>query len=251
MPFIIPPNVPYQSPIVSLPAFWDRVPIEGARLVPIEIDWQASGASCIAFNVGNLSTNPISQIAAMTVDNSASGNDVAILFPDVGQVLDIPAYETVTATVFTGGTAFYVQNIGTPSTDTTRIIVHNTVPPVLSIPKSEFSASAGANGVSLGAVSTTPIIASTVSGTLECLSITVFNGSTVAGGAAMFLQDGNANVLWELTVNFAANQNGVFNVANINGISWRFNNGLFLVVSSVVGPLNDAGVTVNSYRREP
>lgn len=251
MPLIIPPNVPYQSPLVAVPAFWTRKAVEGPLVVPIEIDWASLAAECVSFNVGNIGTNPLSQIVAMTVDNSASGSDVQVIFPDVGQVLDVPAYETVTSPVFTGGTSFYVSNQGELSVDVTRIIVHNSMPPSLSIPKSVFTSVAGVSGITLTANGTTTIIAANITGTIAAMSIAAELGSATAGFASALLRDGSMGQLWDATLAIPASNPNNSVLANINGINARFVNGVYLDVSAVTAGMTNCGITLNIYYRTP
>jgi hypothetical protein len=249
MPLTLPPFAQYQSPIVPLRGLWNRAPQEGDFFINLDVDWVtylAQGNSAVQFQFAGNSPVAISQIVALTVDNSRCGSDVQFVFPDSGFTLGVPAREGGTFPVFTNALMFYVVGLGTNPGDVTVAQVHNSMPPPVA-----RSPTFQQNHVSLNEANlnngSTPLIPAPLSGTLNTLSIVVYVETTTPGDLAQLaLVDGTGASLWtQVVVAGAAAQNLIFNLA---GLSLRFTDGVSLVISesTLAG-----GITVNAYYSTP
>ncbi len=254
MSLTLPPAVNYPSPLIPLITRWNNAPSEGPKCVPCEIDWASMGGvnKCVSMQLYGGAAQTLSQILAISYDNSASGADVMFVFPDTSQVYTVPAYEPAgVMPVFTNALSFYVICPTAQSEDITRFSIHNSLPPPssLSVSKEQSFATSGTIGTANG---TTLIIPATVSGTIEALNIGAqFNGGA-NGSAVAQLVDGGSNVVWtgQCSSNNSINVN--LQLANLNDLSVRFNGGLSFVVTNGGSPLTGSGnFAVNVYFRTP
>lgn len=229
MPFTLPVSINYPSPLTPIPANWHKEPLEGKSQIGGEIDWSTMGGAdkTVAFNVGGNAAAPFSKVSAISVDNSQSGSDVTFIFPDTGQTIPVPAYQAGTYPVFTSGTQFYVSAPNALNVDKTTFVIHNSVPPNFSIPKTEFQASAVASGVPF-ANGTTQLIPANITGSLSGMNVGYQNGNTVLGGASISLEDGTGNLIgfysWQST------NPGALSLTDQTNIQVRFTNGVKAIV---------------------
>lgn len=248
MALTIPPSVNYPDLLTPVPALWSKKPIEGNKHIGGTINWGSMGGSgkTVTINVGGNAAQPVSQIAAITVDNSLSGSDVTFIFPDTGQTVPVPAYQAGTFPVFTTGTQFYISAPQALSVDRTSFVVHNAVPPHTNVPKTEFQNVAVAQSINLAA-GTTQIVPATVTGTLSSLNIQINNSG--AGSATLAIEDGTSAVLSSVT-----GANGTPNpysqqLLNLTNLSVRFQGGLKGVV--IISGTPAGSFVVNAMYRTP
>lgn len=248
MPLIVPVSVNYPGPLVSMPDRWPITPPEGPRSVGLYIAWgtMGGGEKSVAVDVGGNAPASISQIVALTVDNSQSGADVSFLFTDIQQTVTVPAYESGTFPVFTAGTAFYISAPSALAIDATSVVVHNVVPPIGSVPKTEFQAVAVVSGAA-PTTGTTQIIAAGVTGSISALQVGLAVNATAAWSSDILLQDGNGN-----NIAYAeADGTGylTMQMLNLTNMQVRFQNGLKAVVTSTGAP--GGAYAINIYYRTP
>jgi hypothetical protein len=250
----VPVATNYPSPLVAIPCLLNKDAVEGESIVPVEIDWATMGGTnnCCYISLGGLAAQTISQIVAISIDNSQCGSDVQFIFPDTSQSYLIPAYAPATTfEVFTSQTQFYVLALNEKSQDVTRFGVLNFLPPPIAVPSSreqEVSIQASATLVA----GTTQVIPAGVNGTLENLNLACI--VSVASGsfnALVTLQDGSGQNVFQ--GNVGGNNSSTINylMASLNDISIRFQNGLKMLVN-VTGTANPGGtLSVNAYYRTP
>lgn len=234
-------TVAFQSPILSLPARWDRSdqsyipPPEGSRFVPFEIDWQSySAGGAVACNVyGNQPNAQLSRIVALSVDNVDCGSDVQFIFPDTAEVLTVPAYAGGVFPVFTGATNFYVVAPNAVLSDVTRFKAHNTLPPPVALEKTEYQDKIVVTAINLAATAITQIIPISISGTLNGISVSLTAQETTSGLAGVLLQDAVPNDLWG--GNICSAGAGANVMACLTGLKIRFIDGVkFNVTNSTI-----------------
>lgn len=255
MPLAIPPAVNYPNPLSYVPARWNQVPVEGAKFVPIEIDWGSMGGTskCVNFNLQNNANLAFSQIVAVKFDNSACGSDVQIIFPDTGDTVTFPAYQQSITPVFTNGQQFFVLAPNAQPEDVTLFSVHNAMPPPVDLSRSSVQEFAAQVAIPV-ATGTTTLVPSTVSGTLEQVQI---NGYVSFGGVVLTtllvkVQDGNGTLLGGFEV--AGNTNSTVLSGTLYTsppISVRFTNGLFLVQTEGGGLSVSGNLFSSVYYRAP
>lgn len=238
MALIIPPAKNYQSPMIVRPEKWMLTPPEGPVQIPMEIAWGTDASTGMAVSCDARGVNPpstFSQIAALTVDNSQCGADVTFQFPDTGQSYVVPAYQCVPALpVFTSGTFFYVYAPNALSTDMTVFSVHNTMPPVLDLPKSEFQSSLVATNQPLSTTNTVNL-STKVSGTIADIVIVAAFIPSAAADVTVAIEDGNNNVIAFVTLASASAVNFNGQVFSTEGLNVRFQNGLKSIVTVISG----------------
>lgn len=252
MALIVPPAKNYTSPLIVRPEKWMNTPPEGPLQIPMTINWgtDASTGGSVACNLNVNPPSTFSQIAALTVDNSQSGADVTFVFPDTQQSYVVPAYQCVPAMpVFTSGTNFYVIAPSALSSDVTTFSVHNTMPPVLDLPKSEFQSVGAVVGIGL-ATSTTTLVAAGTNGTLSVLNVNLTYNGAATGSGHLTIEDGNNNGLWVGTFGATGAANYAADLVSLADMNVRFSNGLKLAISGVSGSPSGA-VNVNVYYRTP
>jgi hypothetical protein len=254
MSLLIPPSKNYQSPLITLNSRWESAPIEGARLIPVEIPWVEMGGTgqCVLLNLAGLGAQTFSQIVSLSVDNSQCGADIVFLFSDTSQTYTVPAYSPNDVfPVFTGQTQFYIKAIGElTAADVTRFAVHNNVPPPISIPVTDAQQTAALGSIAMTGAGVTPIVLPTVNGTMQNLSLSaaIPNPPATFNDAFTFT-DGTGKVL--ATVNCAGLLNIGINalLLNLSNMSSRFRGGIVMTQS---GGFNTGGtISVNLLYRMP
>lgn len=250
MPIVIPPFVQYQGPLVPLRGLWRTAPPEGEKFVTCEIDWGAttSGSNCVQIQLTSNSVVPLSQIAALNVDNSQCGSDVQFLFPDSGAMLVVAAYCQGLFPVFTNALQFYVTaptvSTGPGSADRTIFQVLNSIPPPVAIIPSSQALSNVVQNVSLGSNSTTPLLTPPLDGTLTGFQILATGiGQGTPATASITLEDGTGHILWAGFITFEPNMAASVPIT-ITGIRQRFNDGLYLVIAQSNAPTATAAVNI-------
>jgi hypothetical protein len=227
MPLSIPAFDQYQSPMFPLRGLWNSVPPEGDKFCNAEIDWLVTTRStAVQFSLSGNSPVSLSQIVALSVDNSRSGADVDFIFPDSGYVLTVPAHNQLVAPVFTNALMFYASAPAAVAGDLTILQILNSMPPPVPIAPSTVQNTAHAAGVS-PANGTTPLVAAPGSGTLNALNVT--GTGLGVGGANLNIQDGTGKVLWTMALSVTV-AGTVLNFP-VSGLNTRFTGGLFAVVS--------------------
>lgn len=239
MPIVVPNAKNYISPLVMQVSRVGLEPTEGRRQINCEIKWGDYSTSAVSINLQQNATLALTQIIALSVDNSQNGADVQFVFPDSQDVLTIPAYNPkVIVEVFTGSRQFFVQTTLNGQTvlsaDTTRFIILNYLPPPIAVPTSEEQNVAALAAIVAGGatVPTTQLVANTISGTLE--NLYVYRGSPQSGLAGpgsqtWAIQDGTGKVYANGT--FAGGNLSSWNVPVLQlvGLRYRFVNGLQFV----------------------
>lgn len=248
MPLVLPPYVPYQGTPVQTPGTWNRKPREGDKQIQMEFDWSTQGGpnNCIYNNLSSGNVVPISQIAALAVDNSHCGVDVLFLFPDTGFKLNVPAFGGGVFQVFTNATAFYALAQGAGGNDNTVVMVLNSLPPPISIQPTEEQTIASVSGVSLTANATTTLVAAGVNGAIEAFDIGCAVDTGGAGEIAVLsLVDGSTPpvTLWQTPLSLPASTFQTIRFT-LSGIRARFFNGLSIKVASTSIATGNASVNI-------
>lgn len=268
MPLVVPPAVRFPNPLASLPDPWkEDSPPEGPRLIPCEVLWSSMGGAgaqkCIAFNVtggGTGSPNDFTRIAALSVDNSQCGADVQFVFTDTMDTVTIPAYSPkVIVPVFSQAKDFFLLNQGgLLSSDVTRFILHNTMPPPLAVPTSQEQTVAAIAGVAIDGTTKNTVAAAPAQGTLIAgnLSFSTTVSGTGHWGAQFTIQDGNGKVLGSAfgSGEFTSDQIQNALIWNVSQVNLRFTGGLFVQQALPYGALGAADqgfYAVNLYYRTP
>jgi hypothetical protein len=232
-----------------LRGLWNRAPQEGDQFVNIEVDWLVSPpGNAVQFSLSGNSPVAISQIVALSVDNSRSGADVDFVFPDSGFVLTVPAHNQLVAPVFTNALMFYAVAQNAILGDTTVFQILNSMPPPVPIAPSTAQNHISLVGVNL-ANGTTPIIVPLQNGTLN--SINVFVDATSGAGASFVglnLIDGRPIDVWSANINLPATTTQTF-AFPLSGMSVRFVNGLNLQIAG--NTFASGSVNVNLYYSVP
>jgi hypothetical protein len=256
MPLVLPPAANYQNPMNSVPAIFGAAPPEGARLVPIDIIWAAMGGpnNCVHINLFGGAAATLSQIVALSVDNSACAADVQFLFADTAQTYTVPAYApNSTFAVFTNSTEVYVLSPLASGNDATRFCIHNTLPPPVALPLTALEQQTAVFDNIPVANGTTVLIAPPASGVLEGITVSFQFTATAC------------NVIWQLTDGeatpkvLAGGQSAASPISNDNiniisfsqsGLFLRFLNGVRFV-QAITGSGAGAAASVNLYYRSP
>lgn len=249
MPLTIPAFDQYQAPLVPLRGLWRRVPQEGERFVNAEIDWLVTtNQTAVQFQLAGNSPVSISQIVAISVDNGRCGSDVDFLFPDSGFILTVPSRESGVYPVFTNALMFYASAPAAQSPDRTVIQILNSMPPPVAIPASDAQQSVSATGIPV-VNGTTPLIPSSVSGTLNSIHLVVSDNQGAAGGVAQFaLIDGAGKTVWTGFVTVPPDD-AISIPIDVGPLSVRFKGGLSLVITNA--SLTTANVVTNLYYTSP
>lgn len=253
MSLTIPPAKNYASPLVALPSVWNKAPTEGSRVVPAEVDWATMGgpSNCVNFNIAALASQTISQICALSVDNSLCAADVTFVFPDTGQTYTVAAYEPQAVfPVFTNQTQFFLTSPLAVGADTTRFAILNFLPPPVALPLSVEQNSASVGGVTITGAGTTQIVPATTSGTIEALNIIAVVAQATSNFNDLFtLKDGTGKTIWN--GNFAGNVGSFADATLISqsALSIRFVNGLTLTQAGGFTP--GGTLSINIYFRNP
>jgi hypothetical protein len=257
MPLVLPPARNYQQPMNSVPALFGSDPPEGPRLVPIDINWQTMGGpnQCVSVNLYGGAPATISQIVALSVDNSGCAADVQFLFPDTGQTYTVPAYQpNATFPVFTNSTQIYVLAIGSVgAADDTRFAILNTMPPPVALPLSSPQLSAIFNNIPV-ASGTTAILPPAVNGRIEAMTVS-FQFVATACNVQWILEDSETPTPKILAGGQAAaspiaNDNLFYLAYSQSNLNIRFFGGVNFAMT-ITGSGTGATATVNVYYRSP
>jgi hypothetical protein len=249
MPLIIPPFTQFQAPLFPLRGLWNATPPEGDKYIAAEVDWGSyPPGQAVQFALSGNSPVALSQIVALSVDNSRCGTDVRFVFTDSGFTLVVPAHAGGVFPVFTNGLMFYAIALTAGASDVTSLNVHNSMPPPLALQLSSQQNYVSA-AVPAPVNGTYPIIAAPISGTLNDADIIIdYLIGASAQRMTLTLQDGRPVALWSTTFSAPAAAEGIQHI-ELSGLNSRFINGLSLVISA--STLTQNGVTVNAYYTTP
>lgn len=254
MPLVLPPFTIYQAPTFPVRGNWNVAPPEGDQYINFEIDWSLQGGAShnVQVNVAGGGYIPISQIAALSIDNTDSDADVSFVFPDSGYTLTVPAKASLITPVFTNSLTFYVVSPSAAAPDVVRFGVLNSVPPpVAALPTSEQSL-VSVGTIALDATGVTQLVPAGSSGEIEAFQMTLSGAAGVGGGvAAVQLQDGSLPspvVLWSGAIAVPASTVDTISVS-LSGIRARFFDGVAFVVVSTT--LTGGNAAINLYYGAP
>jgi hypothetical protein len=238
--------------LIAVPTRWDQAPVEGSKLIPVEVDWGTMGgaSNCVSFNLQNNATLNFSQIVALSIDNSACGSDIEFVFPDTTETLSIPSYSPKTILpVFTNQTQFWLSCPSAQSEDITRFSILNSMPPPIAVPTTQEQNIASVQSIAGDAVAATPIISASVSGTLENVFLNWYGSGVSASNANWQLIDGSNNVLGSGVQQTISGAKTVNTALILSDVRIRFQNGVSLKVTlaAAAGSLFSA----NLYYRTP
>jgi len=250
MPLTVPPFTQFQGTLFPLRGLWNATPAEGDRFINAEIDWGSQNTSAVQFSLSGNSPVALSQIVALYVDNRRCGVDADFLFPDSGFLLTVPGRAQGLFPVLTNSLMFYCIAQGAASIDVTILQVLNSLPPPIPLLPSSAQTSAGVSGINAGTNATTPIIASTISGTINSLSINLNVVAPAPASLTLQLIDGTGAVLW---LDYITVPTTALNIPiNLSGLNLRFRNGVSLVASNsggVSGGSADSSAAATRYIR--
>ena len=216
--------------MIPLRGLWNHKPVEGDKFVSAEIDWLSPGINnCVQFQLSGNSPVPLSQIAALYVDNARCGSDVTFLFGDSGFVLVVPAYCEGLYPVLTNALMFYVSAPGAQLPDITVVQILNSIPPPIPIQLGQQQQANNSSGILLNTNGTTQVAPASVSGTLNSFTVSLY--AVGPGTCQIYLQDGTGRILWGDSFSQAASTSGNLPTVVFSGLRLRFVNGLQLVVS--------------------
>ena len=251
----VPPSVNYQNPMNSVPAIWGGTPPEGARLIPLEIDWGQQGGpnNCVNINLYGGAAATISQIVAISIDNSDCGADVEFIFTDTAQTYTVAAYQPIaTFPVFTNGTQVFVSSPGAGPHDTTRFALCNTMPPPVSLPLSAEQEVGVFNDIDV-ATGLTNLVDPVIVGTVEAITVS-FQFVATACNVQWSIEDGETSpkVLagGRAAASPIANDNAFALSYNLSGLRLKFAGGINFSMN-ITGSGTNAKASVNIYYRTP
>lgn len=249
---VVPSSVAYQGMTIPIHGLWNQSPPEGDYLVNFSINWlvQTNNQTAVRCDLAGNSPVALSQIVALSVDNTGSGSDVEFLFPDTGSRLVVSAYDQGVFPVFTNALSFYVIAPVATNVDLTIFNVHNSIPPVIAAPTVQTQAHGAVGALSVLPGSTNPIIGGNLSGTLTGFQITLNLSGNTSGNATQIdtqIQDGTGTVLAHQFLMAAGSTTAAQLSAQTfsqSGLNLRFYNGLFLYCTSMTGSLALASVNL-------
>lgn len=258
MPLIsVPPAVNYPNQLIGVPIRWANSlpgnPPEGPQLINIGVTWGSMGGTshCVYVNLQNNATLNFSQVATLSVDNSACAADIQFVFPDTGETTTIPAYAPkVVVPIFSNSNQFYIYAPNAQSDDVSNISILNFLPPPIDISTTQEQNFVAEGSILANSATTTALVSSSISGTLENCFISASLGVSASAGCAWQLIDGNSNVLAAGRCAIVGTASQQATVLNLQGVHVRFQNGLgFKIVSTTFG--GDSSFSVNAYYRTP
>jgi hypothetical protein len=145
------PTTAFDGNYASLPVAMLKPPIEGNRAIPMNIAWAFDAMPpgySIEFNAQARQTTPISQIAALYVDNTNNHSNVVIVFNDTNFELVVAANTAGFFPVVTNGVRFFIWPKLVPNNqDATYVEVLNFLPPALGYSSAPTGASGGVGTV--------------------------------------------------------------------------------------------------------
>lgn len=248
----IPPAVNYQNPMNSVPAIFGNTPPEGARLVPVDISWAAMGGpnNCISINLYGQAAQTLSQVVALSVDNSECGADVQFIFPDTSQTYTVPAYSPIlTLPVFTNATQMFVLAPNATEADETRFAILNTMPPPIASPLSVEQQANSFNEVAV-ATGSTQIVPAGNDGVVQAIDVS-FQFVSTACNVAWQIKDGMGKILagGQAGASPIANNNAYIKSFNLSGLNIRYADGITFT-QTVAGSGASALAVVNLYAKQ-
>lgn len=243
------------------PVFVDQPfgkPDEGYKRIPASIAWgtdDLSGAvltGAVQFALAGR-VSEFHQIGGMYIDNTQSGADVQIVFPEAQFEFTCAAGEKDYFQIASPSLNFYISSPSALNTDKTYLQIFNYAPRPLTAYKSVFMSSGIVSALNLTGNGTSSIVASG-NGTITGISLSV---SGISGGDAtsvvrVQLIDGANNVLAEkYIVGLAANSVPLVTLFETTSINLRFKTGLSIKVIAT-GTAFTAGVVSGTvYYRMP
>jgi hypothetical protein len=250
MPLTVPPFSQFQGNLFPLRGLWNKRPPEGDYFVNAEIDWGSANTSAIQFALSGNSPVAMSQIVALYVDNRRCGVDCDFLFPDSGFLLTVPAHAQGLFPVLTNALMFYAIGTGAAGADVTIVQILNSLPPPLALIISTAQNNVAITGINAAVNGTTPLVASTINGTLNTLAISVdLTAGATAGGVQLSILDGLGAAVWANF--FSVPASSTINIPiNLTGLNLRFRNGLNLVVTASTN-ITVGAVDVNAFYSTP
>jgi hypothetical protein len=246
MALVIPSSVNYPSPLFANASRMQDEPKNGRQQIALEFDWGIMGgpANCVSVNVQGNRVNNFEQIATLKVDNSQSGADVVFIWPDVTDTITIPARSPyVLVPVLSNALQFFVVAAQGQVGDITRVQLLNYPVSPSDVPPTVESQTASSGGTVIGSVSS-QLIAAGINGTLETMDVSISISTIPAASAqwSMSIHDGaTPNKVLVNGLNFAivAGQSGTaIQVFNRDNLNWRFQNGLVVQITQVLGADN-------------
>lgn len=231
MTITVPPAQNYPGMLITYPANWMKEPTETPRMIPVEIDWTTMGGdnNSVVINLQNLQINPMSQIVALSIDNSACAANVSFLFSDTSETILIPSYANkVVIPVFTNGVEFFIVSPDARPGDITRFSILNTMPPPIAVPFTVEQLVVTAGNIQADGASDTQLIAPDVSGTLEGISVSYSSPVDNTGTITVSVKDGSGNDLFIGQINAEYGTAYNYPLFSFSGIHVRFLGGLTL-----------------------
>jgi hypothetical protein len=239
MSLSIPAFKQFRGPLFPVRGLWNAKPREGDLYVNAEINWTVTTTgdqAAYQFNLSGNSPVALSQIVALSVDNSRCASDVKFMFPDTDYVMTVPAFNQVITPVFTNALMFYaIAPSPAISGDTTIVQIMNSVPPPLTLAPSIVNNATAQSSQTLanGFFNLVPPPPSgvTVSGQIEGLSITIaaVQGASPGKVDLQLFDMGTAasgvDLLWTAQAAIPASTSNTF-TWNLTGLSIRFYNGV-------------------------
>lgn len=241
----IPAFVQYQQPVVPLRGLWNNAPPEGPYFVNFTLPWGSLAQPAVQFSLSGNSPVALSQIVALSVDNSRCGSDVDFLFPDSGFVLTVPAHNQGVFPVFTNALMFYAIASGAGSGDLTVFQALNGMPPPVAVQPSEVMNHVSETGIPLHQATNATIVVlpPPTSGLLTGFSIMWGSSTDSSPSANLDLVDGTSKILWAGTINTTNGQ------INVNPLNVRFTQGISI---GILGSDYSTGtIFVNLYYTSP
>jgi hypothetical protein len=208
-------------------------------------------ANCVSLNLYGGAAQTISQICALSVDNSASAADVVFIFPDTAQTYVVKAQTPVaTFAVFTNQTQFFVSAPNAQAADVTRFGVLNSLPyPVALSEAVPAQETASATAINLAATGSTQIVPAGIYGTIQTISVSYDLGAG-SPQVPFTLTDGTGKLLAQASGGSAGSGATWIVVLNLSGLAIRFQNGVKFNVSAAVGTAGSTA-SVNLYYTTP
>lgn len=210
-----------------LRGLWHNPPPEGDYFVNVTLDWSSINTAAVQFALAGNSPVSISQIVALSVDNSRCGADIDFMFPDSGFVLSVPAYNSGVYPVFTNALMFYAVASQAPgSAGLTIFQILNSMPPPISIAPSSIQNSTTETGIALhtpGGNTYFTILPAGTSGRITGFQFNWSGSTDTLPNTNLDLVDGTASILWAGTIAGTSGQ-----MTSPAGMNVRFSNGLQL-----------------------
>ncbi len=226
------PSINLNALPLAIPCAMYSPPREGLQSVPYTLNWSVAligNVDTFSINMQDNSYLEFSQICGLMVDNSNCGADIDFIFPDTDVVISIPAYAPYTVLqVNTRAKAFYVRALGALAIDQTSFSVLNFAPAPVAVPITKQQQIARISNATLDGVTTVALIAADVSGSLQNFQFSfAFPKPSVSFNNRVDLVDGAGATLWSGNIAAQDTSSGqTAMLANLNGISIRFENGL-------------------------